>query len=138
PLPPADLFQRFQESTRVVYLTGERDEENLALEARSKRSLDKWCVFDVISQSEPRTAHELADTATFGRSLDALLGARQPSSGKLASCRQRIEQELGKELGRVDSALARGDSSGAKQLLNKIDADYGGLAAPRSVELSTR
>src|SRR3981189_1150663 len=29
PLPPADLFRRFQESTRLVYVTGERDDAHL-------------------------------------------------------------------------------------------------------------
>jgi poly(3-hydroxybutyrate) depolymerase len=37
PLPPADLFRRFQESTRLVYLTGERDDENLGRDMYSRR-----------------------------------------------------------------------------------------------------
>jgi pimeloyl-ACP methyl ester carboxylesterase len=76
PLPPADLFRRFQESTRLVYLTGERDEENLGRDVDSRRSLDKWCAYDVLTQTEPRTGHELADASAFSRSLEALLGER--------------------------------------------------------------
>lgn len=89
PLPPADLLQHFQESTRLVYLTGERDEENLVGDMHSRRSLDKWCVFDVITQTEPRIGHELADAPAFGRALNALLGPRQSHPDKLAGCRAR-------------------------------------------------
>jgi pimeloyl-ACP methyl ester carboxylesterase len=137
PLPPADLFRRFQESTRLVYLTGERDEENLARDVSSRRSLEKWCVFDLITQTEPRTAHELADASSFGRSVQALLDPHESHPDKLAECRTRIEQKLGMELQQVESAFARGESKPAQELLTSIDARYGGLAAPRSVQLAT-
>jgi pimeloyl-ACP methyl ester carboxylesterase len=136
PLPPADLFRRFQESTRLVYLTGERDEENLARDIHSRQSLEKWCVYDVITQSGPRTEHELASGADFSRSLQALLGQRRGNPAKLEQCRARIEQELKARLAQVESAFARGDTHGEK-LLSSLDAEYGGLAAPRSVELAT-
>jgi pimeloyl-ACP methyl ester carboxylesterase len=138
PLPPADLFRRFQESTRLVYLTGERDEENLIRDVNSRRSLDQWCVYDVATQSEPRAGHELADASGFGRSLDELLGRGHSDPDKLEACRARIDQELRTQLGKVENAFAHGDSNGARQLLRQIDARYGGLAAPRSVELATQ
>ena len=137
PLPPADLFRRFQESTRLVYVTGERDEENLTRDVHSRQSVDKWCVYDVVTQTEPRTGHEPADASAFSRSLEALLGQRHGDPGKLEECRARIDQELRTQLGQVENAVARGDSNGAKQLLSQIDARYGGLAAPRSVEFLT-
>ena len=129
PLPPADLFQRFQESSRLVYLTGERDEENLARDIHSRQSLEKWCVYDVLTQTVPRTEHELADPAAFSRALDALLAQRHGDPGKLEKCRARIDQELRARLGEVEDAFARGDTNGAKQLLSQLDAQYGGLAA---------
>jgi pimeloyl-ACP methyl ester carboxylesterase len=138
PLPPADLFRHFQESTRLVYLTGERDEENLARDVHSRRSLDKWCVYDVVTLSELRVEHELADASDFSRSLEALLGQRSGEPGKLAACRARIDQELRARVGQVEEALSRGDSNGAQRMLSQMDAEYGGLAAPRSVELATR
>ena len=138
PLPPAELFRRFQESSRLVYFTGERDEENLiARDVQSRRSLEKWCVYDVLTQTEPRTGHELADASAFGRSLEALLGERHSNPGKLEACRARIDQELRTQLGQVENAFTRGDSNGAKRLLSQLDARYGGLAAPRSVEFLT-
>jgi predicted esterase len=91
PLPPADLFRRFQESSRVVYLTGERDEENLARDIHSRQSLEKLCVSDVIAQNVPRTGHDLADPASFSRALDGLAAPRRSDPDKLESCRARIE-----------------------------------------------
>jgi len=138
PLPPADLLWRFQESTRLVYLIGEHDQDNLVKDMHSRRSLDKWCVFDVLTQNEPRKEHEVADASALGRALDALLEPHQTNPCKLEDCRARIDRELSTELGRVENAFARGDSNSAKQLLREVDERYGGLAAPRSVELATR
>jgi pimeloyl-ACP methyl ester carboxylesterase len=139
PLPPADLFHRFQVSSRLVYLTGERDEENLADEAHSRRSLEKWCVADVLAVTEPRTGHELAGVAAFGRSLEALVGvAGRTQTDKLAACREHLDTELNSQLEEVESAFARGESGSARQLLGKVDDRFGGLAAPRSVELAGR
>jgi pimeloyl-ACP methyl ester carboxylesterase len=137
PLPPADLVRRFQESTRLVFLTGERDQENLVGDMHSRRSLDKWCIFDVVTQTDPRTAHELAAAPAFGRSLETLLGPRETNPGKLAECRSRIERELSTQLAQVETAFVRGETNSARQLLSRIDAHYGGLAAPRSIELAT-
>ena len=128
PIPPADLFRQFQESSRLVYLTGERDEENVARDIHSRQSLEKWCVYDVITLNEPRTGHELASAADFNRALQALLGQRHENPGKLEQCRARVEQELKTRLEQIDSA---------KQL-SSLDAQYGGLAAPRSLELAAR
>ena len=138
PLPPADLFRRFQESTRLVYVTGERDDVNLLGDMQSRRSLEKWCVFDLVTETEPHKEHEVADASAFSRSLDALLSPRQTHPGKLAECRARVDQELSTQLEQVESAFARGESSTAKKLLLRIDGRYGGLAAPRSVDLASR
>jgi len=129
PLPPADLFHTFQESTRLVYVTGERDEAHLIDDMQSRRSLEKWCVFDVVTETEPRTEHEVADASAFNRSLEALLSPRLPRPAKLADCRAQVDRELNRQLEQVESAFARGESNTAQKLLIKIDAQYGGLAA---------
>jgi hypothetical protein len=43
-LPPVALLHRFQESTRLVFLTGERDEFNRHNDLVSQKSLRGWCV----------------------------------------------------------------------------------------------
>ena len=136
PLPPAELFRRFQDSMRLVYVTGERDDAHLIDDMHSRQSLEKWCVFDVVTVSEARKEHELADPSAFSRSLDALLRRAQTHPNRLADCRARIDGELTAQLKLVEDSLARGERSAARRLLDKIDARYGGLAAPRSVELA--
>lgn len=135
PLPPAELFRRFQDSMRLVYVTGERDEAHLIDDMHSRQSLEKWCVFDVVTESEPRKEHELADASAFSRSLDALL-ERQTHLNRLPDCRARLDAELSAQLKQVEDSFARSETSAARRLLDKIDARYGGLAAPRSVELA--
>ena len=136
PLPPAELFHQFQDAMRLVYVTGERDEAHLIDDTHSRQSLEKWCVFDVVTESEPRREHELADASAFSRSLDALLKQTPAHPSKLPDCRARIDAELAVQLKQVEDAFARGETSAARRLLDKIDAHYGGLAAPRSVELA--
>src|SRR6266404_36691 len=74
PLPPAELFHQFQDSMRLVYVTGERDEAHLIDDIHSRQSLEKWCVFDVVTETEPRKGHELADLRGFAPDRGALPG----------------------------------------------------------------
>lgn len=136
PLPSPELFRRFQESVRLVYVTGERDDTPLIDDMHSRQSLEKWCVFDQVTVSEPRKEHELADASAFSRSLDALVRHTQSHPNKAADCRARLDEELSAQLKQVQDSFSRGETSAARRLLDKIDARYGGLAAPRSVELA--
>ena len=137
PLPPAELFRQFQDSTRLVYVTGE-DDARLFDDRHSQQSLEKWCVFDVVTETEPRKGHEPADASAFSRSLDALLRRADPQPHRLVACRARIDEELTAQLKQVEDSFARGETRTARRLLGKLDARYGGLAAPRSVELAGR
>jgi len=138
PLPPAELFRRFQDSMRLVYVTGERDDAHLIDDMHSRQSLEKWCVFEVVTETEPRKGHELADASALSRALDALLKRAEPHPNRLVECRARIDEELTTQLKQVEDSFARGEPSTARRLLGKLDAHYGGLAAPRSVELAGR
>jgi pimeloyl-ACP methyl ester carboxylesterase len=138
PLPPAELVGRFQDSMRLVYVTSERDDAHLIDDMHSRQSLEKWCVFDVDTESEPRRGHEPADASAFSRALDALLRHADTRPDRLAACRARIAAELTTQLQQVAGAFAGGDAAGARRLLDKVDAHYGGLAAPRSVELASQ
>ena len=137
-IPPADLFRRFQESTRLVYLTGGRDEFHLDEDRRSRKSMEDWCVFDVDTETMPWIGHELADPASFNRALDALARHAPADPGKLTECRARIDAELAAEQRRAEDLLAEGKPDAARTLLDKIDGHYGGLAAPRSLDLAER
>jgi dienelactone hydrolase len=137
PLPPAELFQRFQESTRLVYVTGEHDSERLAMDAASLQSMRRWCVFDVDSEITPGAGHEVASAAALSQALYALRTHNRADTGRLAKCRADIDQDLSAELGRAQSLVAAGKRSDAQKLLIAIDRRFGGLAAPRSTELQS-
>ncbi len=139
PLPPADLLHRFQESTRLVYVSGGRDDFHLQLDVSSRKSLLDWCVFDLVTLDMPWVAHELADPGTFNSALHALQEEHKArASNKLDACRARLDKELNAQLSQVDELVARGRMPEARILLQKIDARYGGLAAPRSGELAAK
>lgn len=141
PLPPRELFLRFQEATRLVYLTGEQDYTNLATDADSVDSMRRWCVFDVEAQIIHRVGgqvagHESADPAALAKALQALLHPVTADAGRLAACRSGLQQALSEKLQQAEALIGRGRADAARKLLLDIDTRYGGLAAPRSVELA--
>jgi pimeloyl-ACP methyl ester carboxylesterase len=138
PLPPPELFSHFQEKTRLVYISGQNDAVNVDKDAASTQSMLEWCVFDWYAERSPWTGHEVAGPAVLDRALDMLDKHAAPKLGRLNNCRLRINQELGREIDQANDLLAAGNVDGARRLLNKIDTRYGGLAAPRSVDLAAR
>jgi hypothetical protein len=138
PLPAAELFRQFQESTRLVYLSGLNDRTSLVKGEESRSSLNEWCVFDVGEETMPVSGHEWAGPGDFDRALNALMVRAPPDPGKLAACRTRKEQEVATKLEQVGELIGRGKSRDALNLLKKIDKRYGGLAAPGSVELEEK
>jgi poly(3-hydroxybutyrate) depolymerase len=71
PLPAAELVRQFQDSTRLVYLTGQDDSVGLDQDVRSRESMQEWCAFDLQTQLILRAGHEAAGPAALNRALDA-------------------------------------------------------------------
>ena len=138
PLPPPELFSHFQEGTRIVYISGQNDAVNVDKGSVSTQSMLEWCVFDWYAERSPWTGHEVAGPIVLGRALDMLDKHSETKLARLNSCRLHITQELGKQIDQANDLLAAGDIYGARRLLKKIDTRYGGLAAPRSVDLAAR
>lgn len=136
PLPPRDLFLRFQESTHLVYVTGGRDSFHVTTDFASMNSLRDLCVFAVDDQPTAFADHEVIDSAALARALDTLAKPAPPDAGKLATCRSGIDAQLDAKLAHVQSLVAAGNREAAHDLLKDIDVRYGGLAAPRSLELA--
>jgi len=136
PLPPADLFRQVQDSTRFVYLTGTDDAINVEKDAGSRQSLRAWCVFDLDTEVMPWTGHDVAEPSSLNHALAALSTRAPVDSPKLAQCRERVARELNLKLQQLADVVASGKLNEAGTLLQKIDTRYGGLAAPRSLELS--
>lgn len=133
-VPPKDLFLHFQESSHLVYVTGSRDTTRLAEDAVSRRAMRDWCVFNV-DTSTPDADHAVATPTALSEALRTLLAPVQVDRTKLAACRSAIDAELSTQLGQAVSLIAAGRRDDARELLKTIDGRFGGLAAPRSVEL---
>lgn len=138
PLPPAELMQRFQQDSRLVFLTGEDDPFHLAQDARSRDSLKAWCVFDVDVEAMPHAGHDLAESGYFSHALNALERHASSDPRKLDACRDSSEQHLATQLQQAQTMIDQGRRDDARHLLEQIDARYAGLAAPRSIELMQR
>ena len=136
PLPPKDLFFQFQSSSHLIYVTGTGDAFHLNSDLASMHSMEGWCVFDVQDHAEAFAGHAVAGSTAFSWALGVLTRDARPDVRKLAGCRSGIEDELKLKIQQVESLVAGGHHEEAQKLLAKIDAHYGGLAAPRSVELA--
>ncbi len=136
-LPPADLFQKFQQ-TRLVYVTGDYDDLNLHDDDVSRGSMKDWCVFNLAVKRAPMLGHEPLDAASLDRALDALEQPSEVDEAKVAECNANIQRELSSKLADAEAAIARGDRDGARARIYAIDAHYGGLAAPAIVDLEAK
>jgi hypothetical protein len=137
-LPPATLLHRFQQDTRLVFLTGGQDAAHLQMDAASRRALRRWCVTDLARVTPPWLGHAIAGAADLGRALDALAQPAPPDPGVLAACRARNEAGLAAALSGVRDALDHGDRRRAQRQLAAIDMRFGGLAAAPVLELQAR
>jgi predicted esterase len=138
PLPPADLLHRFQEGSRVYFLTGDLDMGPRGEQAESKASLQKFCVFDVQTAAFWRAGHTTADKHALSAALDALLDPTPARHDGLAECRARLQGELAADVQRVETLIVSGDKASAQNALNDLDAKYGNLAADQILALEKR
>jgi pimeloyl-ACP methyl ester carboxylesterase len=138
PLPPKELFERFQSSTRLVYVTGEMDTASLAADDQSAHSMREWCVFDIDTEITHRRGHEAAPPAALSVALHALFNPVESDRHKLAACRAAVEAKLAARFQQVESLITSGKHDSAQKLLHEIDARFGGIAAPRSLDLAQK
>jgi len=137
-LPSKDLLFRFQESSRIVYVTGARDLEHLSMDAASSRSMRKQCVYDIDERSTPGVGHEVANSRALSDALKSLLRDVPAQPARLAACRAAVSQELERKLKKVETLIASARRPAARDLILNIDSSFGGLAAPRIIELARR
>jgi hypothetical protein len=138
PIPSESLFRQFQDSVRLIYLTGKNDSFHLDQDMRSRRSMQEWCVADVVTQTVPWIGHEVAEAAALDRALSTLSTRVAPDAEKLASCRARISAEVGAKMREVEGLVADGKTEQARTALRLLDAHYGGLASPHSLEIADK
>jgi pimeloyl-ACP methyl ester carboxylesterase len=135
-LPSPELFKQFQESSRLVYVTGDQDGYYVPVDIKSRKSLQSWCVFDLGSVEMFQKGHELADAVNFEIGLKVLEKRASMQPRKLSECRERVAREMTAQLQQARDLIDHGNAADAKMLLEKIDSRYGGLAAPTTTELA--
>ena len=135
PLPPADLFHRFQENSRLYYATGDLDTTARSMQAASEASLQGWCVFDVHAATLWRAGHTTLEKRVLSSALDVLLDPTPEKHDGLAACRARVQGQLAADVQHVEALIASGDKTAARQALTDLDAKFGGLAADQVLEL---
>ena len=133
-IPPGELMQQLQQASRLVYVTGERDPVQTS-DVESRQSLRKWCVLNVVSQVTLGRSHETLNSFALASALRPLTAPLQPDTAALERCRAAIGRELDTELGKIRALLESGQHAQARKLLDDLDRRFGGLAAPRSLEL---
>lgn len=138
PLPAPDLFRQFQESMRLVYITGQYDAPNIEKDEISRASLRDWCTFDIVTKPFPFAGHELAGASDFEPALAALESHTPPNPKMLSACREYKSTKLAEKVQQIGSLLEAGKGPAARKLLEELDAHFGGLAAPKSVELASQ
>lgn len=136
PVPPRDLMQRFQQESRLVYVTGGQDAAHLGDDVASIQSMRDWCQYNIDDHIVGFAGHDLLSPEALDRALAFLDAPPHPDVEKLAACRAAIDRELSSRLAEARALAAAGKAAEARSLLQRIDARFGGLAAPDSLELS--
>jgi predicted esterase len=136
-LPAKELFALVQERSRFVFVTGELDTMVLATDVLTRRSAEALCVQGLVTQTMDG-GHALLGPRELNQALRALQEPRALDSDRLAQCRAGLQDAVEKGLAEVEALLANGDARQAGENLSSIDDHYGGLAAPRSVELARK
>jgi pimeloyl-ACP methyl ester carboxylesterase len=137
PLPPRELLFQFQAASRLVYITGDEDTVNLNKDAASRGAMRAWCQFNIDTEIMRRTGHGVADAGALARVLKLLLAPPEPDADKLNACRSDIQKQLDAQIAQAEGLKAAGKDDEAKSLLDKLDRRFGGLGAPRTVQLDT-
>lgn len=135
--PPLELMRLFQQRTRVVYATGGRDLPNRGKDQRARDSLAMMCVAGVSRVPQPRLDHWVPDGRGLDKALQAIDTPVSLPQGH-AQCMDALSRDIDGKLDAVVEAIERKQLERAVEGLVEIDEVYGGLAAPRSVEIAQR
>ena len=136
-LPPRDLFERFRTRSVLVYATGAMDQTHLDQEAASLGAMRRWCVANTVSQHIDGLNHDPLPASALASALRALTTVHAPAP-RAERCWSSLVAEVDAALAAAEQAFASGDIAGARSKLDALDRKYGGLAAPRSLDLSQR
>ena len=134
-LPSEPLSRLLQNRTRFVFSTGGEDHPNRAKDARTKKNLEALCMQGVRLVPQSGVEHLVPNGRGFIRVLNELERA-VPQNADTEACDENLRKVIDDGLASVQRKIDDGDLKTAGELLAQLDAQYGGLAAPSSVELA--
>ena len=132
--PPLELARLLQQRTRFVFVSGLQDTRNRGNDGRARESMAALCFADVVFRSPARLEHWVPGGRELAKALDALEAPLSTDPG----CATELDARIDAALDRVEADFLAGDVDAARAALVAIDDRWGGLAAPRSLELSRR
>jgi predicted esterase len=136
-LPPRANFERLLDRVAIIFSSGSEDVSNVEDAKRVASGLRRHC-FDRLSIEVRRgEGHQVMSGRSLDRAIDFLDRPREAPSPGNRQCRAQLYSRIDAELARA-GGMAQQRSRGALDALRSIDRRYGGLAAPRSLELRAR
>lgn len=134
-LPSAPLSRELQQRTRFVFSTGGNDSPNRAKDARTRKDLEALCMQGIRLVPQNGVEHWVPDGRGFARALTQL-EMPVPQHADAVACADALGRSIQAQLDAVAKKVEDDELDEAGRVLAQLDAHYGGLAAPRSVELS--
>lgn len=135
PPPARELFEQARQHGRFVLVSGGQDLPNRRNDAMARERFDALCFAGVRSFGPARLDHWVPDARGFAKALDRLEVPATDSPAHEA-CRRQLDAVVAGALDAVQVQLDAGDAIAARDALVTLDDRYGGLAAPRSLELA--
>ena len=136
-LPQSAVWRDVENRGRFVYATGSRDESALASDRRSRASARDLCLRDLVTLPMRGRGHAPIEAATLEHALAALDAPHQVAPDGEA-CRAQRAARIKRQLADVARRIDAGDLRGAARRLDAVDARFGGLALPLSMQLARR
>jgi predicted esterase len=136
-IPAAELFFLFQSRTRMVQVTGTEDEFVKLEDTKMRTSAASFCVQNLYSQPMRKMGHALMSAQALESAI-VRIEKTPADKNNLSECRDQLKLAIDDGLNAAQKLLDQGLRKKAGEQLSVIDARYGGLAAPRSVEIARK
>jgi len=132
PIPHAQLLERFQTASRLVFVTGERDELGVAMDASARSSLRDWCVARVRQITMLHVSHQVATPEALAEAMRVLATDADDARATVRSqqCRTALASRLAADVARSRTLQASGAAPATIAAeIDRLESRYGWLAA---------
>lgn len=135
PPPSREVLDQARKHGRFVLVSGGQDLPNRRNDALARERFEALCFAGVRSFGPARLDHWVPDARGFAKALDRLEAPAQ-ATPENETCRRELDAAVAGALDEIQSRLDAGEIIAARDALVVLDDRYGGLAAPRSLDLA--